>query len=734
METLNFHLLTSPALGEEDIVTNLARSASMTAAALSFTAAILTTTSALAHDPDPHGQAPPIAPFGELVPRHLDSGELANKRPAAATVFSSVIATPDAIWTRLYFADITLEGTSRIRFTSLLDGEVQELNSAGAAMWGNTSAYFNGPMVQIELIAAPGTTQNRFVLEQLGVDFHVFAASNHCTPPLQCGLCDGDTRVPSNENWACRLVSASGGCSAAIYNPQSCVVSAGHCMGSNMVIQFNVPQSNPDCSINHPPTQDQFPITSQISQNGGVGADWAVMTSGTNNLGQTAFDRFGEYRPIAASVPNSGPADVWGYGVTDNCVLRQTQQHSTGIIFSLTSTAVRHSADTTCGNSGSSLLSNGEIIGIVSHCSWTCPPDGNTATRIDVPAFVAARANICSIPEDVTVPGDYATIQAAIDAVGSGSTITVAPGTYNEAINFNGKNLTVISSSGPEVTFINATGQNASVVRFSNNETSAAVLEGFHLTGGTGSSVNLGGTNYVLGGGIYASGGATPTINNGFISGNTAQFGGGVFNNNASPTFNNCKINSNSASPSSGGGAFNFSGAAPTFNNVEINSNTAGASGGGMSNQSANPIVNNCVFLANSANADGGAVRNIQDSAGQFINSHFGGNTAGGTGGAFFNDASGGTLIADSVFCENDPNDITGNHNDGGGNLFLTGCPNPCGELGDVNCDGVVDVSDLLILLGAWGTCGDPNNCPADLDGNGEVDVSDLLILLGNWG
>jgi hypothetical protein len=53
---------------------------------------------------------------------------------------------------------------------------------------------------------------------------------------------------------------------------------------------------------------------------------------------------------------------------------------------------------------------------------------------------------------------------------------------------------------------------------------------------------------------------------------------------------------------------------------------------------------------------------------------------------------------------------------------------------GDLNGDGVVDGADLLILLGAWGDCDDPNDCPEDLDGNGVVDGADLLILLGNWG
>lgn len=49
---------------------------------------------------------------------------------------------------------------------------------------------------------------------------------------------------------------------------------------------------------------------------------------------------------------------------------------------------------------------------------------------------------------------------------------------------------------------------------------------------------------------------------------------------------------------------------------------------------------------------------------------------------------------------------------------------------GDVNGDGVVNMMDLLLLLGAWGQ--NPGH-PADLNGDGVVNVQDLLILLSNW-
>ena len=55
-------------------------------------------------------------------------------------------------------------------------------------------------------------------------------------------------------------------------------------------------------------------------------------------------------------------------------------------------------------------------------------------------------------------------------------------------------------------------------------------------------------------------------------------------------------------------------------------------------------------------------------------------------------------------------------------------------RLGDLDGDGVVGVSDLLILLGSWGACADCAECVADLDDNCVVGVKDLLILLGNWG
>jgi len=49
---------------------------------------------------------------------------------------------------------------------------------------------------------------------------------------------------------------------------------------------------------------------------------------------------------------------------------------------------------------------------------------------------------------------------------------------------------------------------------------------------------------------------------------------------------------------------------------------------------------------------------------------------------------------------------------------------------GDLDCDGLVDFSDLLRLIARWGPC---DGCGYDLDGDGTVSHSDLWTLLGHW-
>jgi hypothetical protein len=113
------------------------------------------------------------------------------------------------------------------------------------------------------------------------------------------------------------------------------------------------------------------------------------------------------------------------------------------------------------------------------------------------------------------VPGDYSTIQAAIDAASNGDMVLVADGLYYENINFKGKAITVASNfiNGGDTSHISNTiidgsqpvyTDSASVVSFFSGEDTTSVLCGFTITGGTGTLATIA----MVGGGIvfYQSG------------------------------------------------------------------------------------------------------------------------------------------------------------------------------------------------------------------------------------
>lgn len=80
----------------------------------------------------------------------------------------------------------------------------------------------------------------------------------------------------------------------------------------------------------------------------------------------------------------------------------------------------------------------------------------STATSAAAETTLAADTTLTGAPEStsvdttaaaargtITVPDDYATIQAAVDAAAAGDLILVEPGTYNEAVNVTTDNLTI---------------------------------------------------------------------------------------------------------------------------------------------------------------------------------------------------------------------------------------------------------------------------------------------------
>ncbi|MCC6661198.1 MAG: trypsin-like peptidase domain-containing protein [Phycisphaerales bacterium] len=354
-----------------------------------------------------HAQAP--------IPQHtvrtaVDSGIVSNAGPGAATVFMAVIEDRGAAWVRLNFSDLLLSGDphaadrSFLRITSLQDGAEQVLDATHARYWSGTTAYFNGDAVMLELVAFPGTGDNR-------VSVREFWAGDPTAGPVIDSLCGADNRIPSQDQRQGRLMPI--GCTAwLIGDAAHCFITAGHCFptaSTTAVVQFNVPLSNANGSTVNPPPADQFPVQSlsvQTTGGGAIGSDAAYFGTNVNTLNQTAFQRQGVFYNLAASASTSAgqPITITGYGTTSSPISptwNQVQKTHTGPFVLKSGTRITYQVDTTGGNSGSPVedTTTGLAIGIHTHagCSAT---NGNQGTAIEF----ATLQNYLANPRGVCIP------------------------------------------------------------------------------------------------------------------------------------------------------------------------------------------------------------------------------------------------------------------------------------------------------------------------------------------
>lgn len=287
-----------------------------------------------------------------------------------------------------------------------------------------------------------------------------------------------------------------------------------------------------------------------------------------------------------------------------------------------------------------------------------------------------ARGNI------IDVPADEPTIQAGIEAASTGDTVLVASGTYTENINFNGKEIVVAShyilDEDPD--FIPSTvidGSNptqpdtASCVLFISGETPNSVLQGFTLTGGTGTrwTDEHGFGVYVEGGGILITL-SSPTIRNNVIVGNEA-------------------IRRPPGTVSAGGGGIRCGDGSPLIVNNIITDNSGMYGGGIVMNYASgiiknNLITHNRVYQASGPNSFGGGGIWVTGSGTTTIitNNTIFGNSSSGFGSTPA--GRGGGILVMSTPVEARNNIIWANTQERDGQIYVLSSPSSIFEYNDV--------------------------------------------------
>jgi probable HAF family extracellular repeat protein/parallel beta-helix repeat protein/predicted outer membrane repeat protein len=289
----------------------------------------------------------------------------------------------------------------------------------------------------------------------------------------------------------------------------------------------------------------------------------------------------------------------------------------------------------------------------------------------------------------LAVPGDFGTIQAALDAALDGDTVEVAAGTYtgsgNRDLNFSGKAITLQSvlPTDPNLTVIDCQGLGRGFVLLNDEEGDSVidgftVLNGFHLDSGGGidcndvsptirncifdnctSDGNGGGLasrkggprlNDIIfrncradldGGALYCFEESSPILNTcSFTNNSAAQHGGGIAGDNGNPSLSNCDFTQNQAPNGNGGAGYFLNNSSPSIQNCTLTSNNAGGAGGGLALDGSSGTVANCQLQNNIAGSGGGGLACTSGSSTTIRSNQITDNQSGGQGGGLSVDSS----------------------------------------------------------------------------------------------
>ena len=533
----------------------------------------------------------------------------------------------------------------------------------------------------------------------------------------------GQTNVPANVG---TLQAIAAGCyHTAGLRVDGTVV----CWGSNTFGETTVPAN----------------LTGVVKLSAGVGqhtialkSDGTARSWGWNNAGQTNVPSTeGLFAAIAAGGAHTlartrNAVDCNSNNIIDSCEL---------------------AAGTAADCNGNGLLDSCEIAsGSTADCNSNGRPDA-----CDIATGPSTDLNINGIPDECSgefiVGGSgFATVQAAVNAAPSGTTIRVAAGTRVGAIAVSNKQVHLRSISGAAATVLSGSGISSSILAFSGAQAAGSTVTGFTFRDGRIGAV-LG--TYRVGGAIAAL--YVPiTIDACRFENNNSGYGGAVYAITSASTVTNCVFTGNTASVDGGAIEFGLNGNGWSVRNSLFTDNASG-NGGAVHVWSTSGSFVDCEFINNIAAMKGGGI-SWNSTAGATVlvdGCVLDRNVATSGGGLAVLAGPGAFDVIDTRLCVNTPDNYSGLIDDLGGNLFGEDCNgngvcdlddiaagaadtnsnevlDSCERArGDLNLDGIVSAPDISLLLLAWGSVNSPIG---DLNGDGYVNAADLSTLLYNWG
>jgi hypothetical protein len=233
-------------------------------------------------------------------------------------------------------------------------------------------------------------------------------------------------------------------------------------------LEFNVPDSLSNGTIQHPGPEDQYPIIASSvvfhdDGDGAIGHDWAVFDCSPNTTtGLTAVQAQGNFFRMSRDVSTAGGnVRVTGYGLDNmpagtggswNSDSQTLQTHSgpyNGETYQGASDSYHsYRVDTMGGNSGSPIILGDNLTAIGIHTNGGCTSSGgnNTGTSFEnnalenaINSFPGSNVRYVdfvhpgSTPRNGTAMRPYGTVTDAVNAVPSGGIVSIVEGGYAKA-------------------------------------------------------------------------------------------------------------------------------------------------------------------------------------------------------------------------------------------------------------------------------------------------------------